>query len=473
MKSNSFTDKFKTKYFKKGTLLTLSILAVIIVIIGVNILVMYIPAKYTRIDTTEQGLFSISQQTHTLLDGLADNITIYHLCSGAIEDENISELLIKYAAFTDKITISVIDTSLYPNCYADYTDESPSDNSLIVLGSKRSRVIDFYEIYTASSSEYEYYGYYDIFNGEQMLTSAIDYVTTDILPKIYNLEGHSEYEPTEELKREITNQNFEIEQLSLNGLESVPEDADCVMIFSPQRDISEAEFNILTQYSENGGNLLIIADYVSEDMPIFDRLLEKFGLSIVDGIVFEGDDSRYISSYPYFIYPQLISHTITEPLISSNLHTLFPLACGIVANDQADDSLTIESFVTPSESAYSKIDINSENFERTDEDISGPFSFATAVSSQTGKMVLFSTSQFLDSNVSSSVAGANYDLFINSLAWICQKESSVSVHPKNLLSTSIAVGSSISSIMFVILVIIIPGIFILTAFLVMRKRKHR
>ena len=473
MKSNSFTDKFKTKYFKKGTLLTLSILAVIIVIIGVNILVMYIPAKYTRIDTTEQGIFSISQQTHTLLDGLADNITIYHLCSGAIEDENISELLIKYAAFTDKITISVIDTSLYPNFYADYTDESPSDNSLIVLGSKRSRVIDFYEIYTASSSEYEYYGYYDIFNGEQMLTSAIDYVTTDILPKIYNLEGHSEYEPTEELKREITNQNFEIEQLSLNGLESVPEDADCVMIFSPQRDISEAEFNILTQYSENGGNLLIIADYVSEDMPIFDRLLEKFGLSIVDGIVFEGDDSRYISSYPYFIYPQLISHTITEPLISSNLHTLFPLACGIVANDQADDSLTIESFVTPSESAYSKIDINSENFERTDEDISGPFSFATAVSSQTGKRVLFSTSQFLDSNVNSSVAGANYDLFINSLAWICQKESSVSVHPKNLLSTSIAVGSSISSIMFVILVIIIPGIFILTAFLVMRKRKHR
>ncbi len=473
MKSNSFTDKFKTKYFKKGTLLTLSILAVIIVIIGVNILVMYIPAKYTRIDTTEQGIFSISQQTHTLLDGLADNITIYHLCSGAIEDENISELLIKYAAFTDKITISVIDTSLYPNFYADYTDESPSDNSLIVLGSKRSRVIDFYEIYTASSSEYEYYGYYDIFNGEQMLTSAIDYVTTDILPKIYNLEGHSEYEPSEELKREITNQNFEIEQLSLNGLESVPEDADCVMIFSPQRDISEAEFNILTQYSENGGNLLIIADYVSEDMPIFDRLLEKFGLSIVDGIVFEGDDSRYISSYPYFIYPQLISHTITEPLILSNLHTLFPLACGIVANDQADDSLTIESFVTPSESAYSKIDINSENFERTDEDISGPFSFATAVSSQTGKMVLFSTSQFLDSNVNSSVAGANYDLFINSLAWICQKESSVSVHPKNLLSTSIAVGSSISSIMFVILVIIIPGIFILTAFLVMRKRKHR
>lgn len=473
MKSNSFTDKFKTKYFKKGTLLTLSILAVIIVIIGVNILVMYIPAKYTRIDTTEQGLFSISQQTHTLLDGLADNITIYHLCSGAIEDENISELLIKYAAFTDKITISVIDTSLYPNFYADYTDESPSDNSLIVLGSKRSRVIDFYEIYTASSSEYEYYGYYDIFNGEQMLTSAIDYVTTDILPKIYNLEGHSEYEPTEELKREITNQNFEIEQLSLNGLESVPEDADCVMIFSPQRDISEAEFNILTQYSENGGNLLIIADYVSEDMPIFDRLLEKFGLSIVDGIVFEGDDSRYISSYPYFIYPLLISHTITEPLISSNLHTLFPLACGIVANDQADDSLTIESFVTPSESAYSKIDVNSENFERTDEDISGPFSFATAVSSQTGKMVLFSTSQFLDSNVNSSVAGANYDLFINSLAWICQKESSVSVHPKNLLSTSIAVGSSISSIMFVILVIIIPGVFILTAFLVMRKRKHR
>lgn len=472
MNGNGFTGKFKTRSFKRGTLLTISVLIAVALFLAVNIISAYIPAEFARIDTTNQDLFSISEQTNTILEQLSDDITIYHLCSGAIEDENISELLIKYAAISDMVTVSVIDTSLYPNFYTDYTDESPSDNSLIVKSSKRSRVIDFYEIYTASSTEYEYYGYYDIFNGEKVITSAIDYVTTDTLPKIYNLEGHGEFEPSDELKREITNQNFDFQQLSLNGLESVPKDADCVMIFSPQRDISQTELDLLSQYTENGGNLLIIADYVTEEMPVFDSLLKKFGLTVADGIVFESDSSKYISSYPYFIYPQLISHTITEPLISSNMHILFPLACGIITDDQADQSLTIETLVAPSDSAYSKIDVNSENFEKTEEDISGPFSFATAVTSQTARMVLFSTSQFLDGSVNSSVAGANYDLFLNSMAWLCQKESSVSIHPKNLLSTSIAVGSSVSSIMFVVLVVLIPGIFIISAFFVMRKRKN-
>ena len=161
-----------------------------------------------RFDTTDKGLFTISEQTENILNTLSEDVSVYHLCNGAIEDENISELLLKYASFSDKLSVSVIDTSLYPNFYQDYTDEEPSDNSIIVSGNKRHRVIDFYEIYTASNDEYAYYGYYDIFNGETELTSAIDYVTTDKLPKIYTLEGHSEYTLSDELQKGNTETEF-------------------------------------------------------------------------------------------------------------------------------------------------------------------------------------------------------------------------------------------------------------------------
>lgn len=88
-----------------------------------------------------------------------------------------------------------------------------------------------------------------------------------------------------------------------------------------------------------------------------------------------------------------------------------------------------------------------------------------------GRLVVFSTTEFLDGSVNKSVAGANYDLFINSIAWLCSKENAISLHPKNLLETSVAVSSGSASIMFVLLVIAIPGIFIGAAFLIIRRRR--
>lgn len=146
---------------------------------------------------------------------------------------------------------------------------------------------------------------------------------------------------------------------------------------------------------------------------------------------------------------------------------------GIVVSDEKDDSITVETLVSPSETAYSKVDVNSENQSRTENDLSGPFSFAVAAESQNGKMVLFSTTQFLDSSVNKSVAGANYDLFLNSIAWLCQKENSIAIHSKNLLTTSVAVSHIASSIMFVILVIAVPGIFLLISFITIRRRRQR
>lgn len=473
MKFKDIVGKYKTVSFKKGTRLTVAIAAMLAAVICINIAVGLIPTRYTRLDTSSQGLFSVSDQTKIILKGLSADVSIYHLCTGGIEDDNISELLLKYSSLSDRLSVSVIDTSLYPNFYLDYTEEAPSDNSVIVSCGKKVRVIDYYEIYTASTSEYAYYGYYDVFNGETELTSALDYVTAESLPKIYMLKGHSESEPSEELQEEIFKQNFELEELSLAALTEIPEDAACVMLFSPERDISEAEMSMLLSYREKGGSLLLLTDYGKEDTPVFDSMLGKFGLSVAGGLVFEGDANKYIASYPYYIYPELVSHEVTSPLISQKLNILFPLACGITLSESEDTAFSVDPLIATSDLAYSKLDINSQRLERTDDDITGPFSLGVSVTDGAGRMIVFSSTQFLDSNINKSVAGANYDLFLNSLGWLCQKESAVSVHPKTLTPTSIAVGSLASSIMFVILVVAVPGIFIITAVVTVRRRRQR
>ena len=49
---------------------------------------------------------------------------------------------------------------------------------------------------------------------------------------------------------------------------------------------------MLTEYEENGGRLIITADYNTEETPVFDTLLGNFGLELADGIVFEEDSKK-------------------------------------------------------------------------------------------------------------------------------------------------------------------------------------
>lgn len=470
-------SNYKSKTFKAGAIFTITTVLVIVIVILLNTLVYIIPTKYTHIDTTYEKLFTLSEQTQTLLTGLSEEISIYHLCAGAVEDENISELLKKYSSLSPSITVTVKDTSLYPNFHLEYTDEDLANNSLIVVGAKRNRIVSYYDIYKSSSAEYEYYEIYDVFNGESALTSAIDYVISDNLPKMYYTEGHSESMISDTLKDLIKQENIELSSLTLNGLESIPDDADCILMFSPSRDISVTEKNMFIEYMSNGGKMIIVSYYTENDMPQFNELLKYYSLKLEKGIVFESDGSKYVPKYPYFIYPNIQSHTVTDPIINENLHILFPLSQGIVQTDEVRETITVEELITTNDTSYSKIDISSETSAKEDQDISGPFALAVAVTEQTetatSQLILFSTSQFLDENVNSSVAGANYDLFLNSIGWLCEKESSIAVHSKDIYSTSVAVPDTASRLIFILIVILIPAIFIIIAAVVTKIRKNR
>ncbi|MFR2156473.1 MAG: Gldg family protein [Evtepia gabavorous] len=79
------------------------------------------------------------------------------------------------------------------------------------------------------------------FAGESALTSAIDYVIRDTLPKLYTLTGHGESALSASFQSAVEKQNMELEELSLLTAEEVPEDADCLLICGPESDLSQEE----------------------------------------------------------------------------------------------------------------------------------------------------------------------------------------------------------------------------------------
>ena len=480
-------DQNEKKYIKKGinkkTLkngsysVVLSVIFVVIIVV-VNLIVDAFPSTYTELDVSDQQLFSIGDQTKDFLKELDKDVTIYQIAQSGSEDEVVSKLLQKYEEASDHIKVEKKDPVVNPKFTSEYTDEEVSSNSLIVVCGDRSKIVDYNNIYE-SSMDYTTYSYTTSgFDGEGQITSAISYVTSDNLPVLYTLDGHGEKSLDSTLQEDIEKANIEIKSLNLLTEESVPEDADCLMINSPSTDISEEERDAIIEYLENGGKAMIFSDYTEESMDNFDAVLENYGVERVDGIVIEGDAQHYAMQMPYYLLPDVSSAEAVSDFSSQGYFVLAPYAQGIRQLDNVRDTLTIESLLTTSDEAYSKTDLNTETLEKTDEDIDGPFDIGVSITEKvdddkTTQIVYYSTANLMDSQINQMVAGGNEQMITESLNWMCSTDeaSTISIPSKSLEVSYLTVTAYDAAYWKICVMGLIPGVFLVVGFVVWLKRR--
>lgn len=246
MKKNDTANRpfssLSTRSFHAGGYSVAAAVIVLAIAVAVNALVGNLPSTYTKLDTTANGLYTVSEQTEKVLSGLDEDIDIYWIVQSGYEDSNIATLLDRYSSLSDKISVTKKDPDVYPTFAKQYYDGQLYNNSLVVCRGDRYRYIDYNSIY-----EYDYSDYYSggsvsqNFAGEGELTSAISYVVNDAMPTLYILTGHGEAELSSTFKTAIEKQNIQTESLSLLTVEAVPEDAGALLINTPQSDISEDE----------------------------------------------------------------------------------------------------------------------------------------------------------------------------------------------------------------------------------------
>ena len=480
-------DQNEKKYIKKGinkkTLkngsysVVLSVIFVVIIVV-VNLIVDAFPSTYTELDVSDQQLFSIGDQTKDFLKELDKDVTIYQIAQSGSEDEAVSKLLKKYEEASDHIKVETKDPVVNPKFTSEYTDEEVSSNSLIIVCGDRSKVVDYNNIYE-SSIDYNTYSYTTSgFDGEGQITSAISYVTSENLPVLYTLDGHGEKSLDSTLQEDIEKANIEIKSLNLLTEESVPEDADCLMINSPSTDISEDERDAIIEYLENGGKAMIFSDYTEESMDNFDAVLENYGVERVDGIVIEGDAQHYAMQMPYYLLPDVSSAEAVSDFSSQGYFVLAPYAQGIRQLDNVRDTLTIESLLTTSDEAYSKTDLNTETLEKTDEDIDGPFDIGVSITEKvdddkTTQIVYYSTANLMDSQINQMVAGGNEQMITESLNWMCSTDeaSTISIPSKSLEVSYLTVTAYDAAYWKICVMGLIPGVFLVVGFVVWLKRR--
>lgn len=473
--------KRNKKLLKHGTY-SMAVTAVVIAIVVVlNLVVQEIPSKYREIDLSSQKLYTIGEQTEKILKNLKKDVTLYYIAQDGTESSDIKNLLEKYEEGSKHITVEQKDPAVSPKFASQYTSDNISNNSIIAVCGDKSKVVDYSSMYETSINYQTYSQEVTGFDGEGQLTSAINYVVSDNMPVLYNLEGHDESSMSETMKETIEKANIEIKFLNLLSEEAVPDDAECLFIFAPETDLTKEEADKIISYLENGGKALIVSNYTDEDMPNFESVLENYGVQPVDGIVLEGNTDNYVSQNPYYLLPNIESGEITSELSSQSRYVLVPLAQGIKKADNIRDTLNISSILTTSDSAYSKTNLKDmDTMEKEGGDIEGPFDLAVSITEKVGddketQIAYFASASIFNDSINSMVSGTNYELLSASLAWMCSTDDSnqISIPSKSYDTTTLTVPTADINFWSIFVTGVLPVCILLIGFGIWMKRRKQ
>lgn len=478
---NAHRNKGNKKMLKHGSYSIAMTALMIAIVVILNLVIQEIPSKYREFDLSSQKLYTIGEQTEKILKNLKTDVNLYYIAQDGTESNDIEKLLEKYEEGSKHIKVEKKDPAVYPKFASQYTSEQLSNNSIIVECGEKNKVVDYQDMYETTVNYQTYSQQVTGFDGEGQLTSAINYVVSEDMPVLYTLTGHDEFSMSESMKETIQKSNIEIRDLNLLTEEAVPEDTECLFIFSPKTDIAEDEAKKIISYLENGGKAIILSDYTEIEMPNFNSVLENYGVQPENGIILEGDQDHYIAQNQYYLLPNIESHEINSNLSSKSKYVLTALSPGIKSLENVRDTIKIDSILTTSDSAYEKTDLaNMETTEKEEGDLEGPFPLAVSITEELGEdkktqIAYFASSAIFSDQMNATVSGANYELLSSSLSWLCgtEEDNSISIPSKAYDMTTLMIPASDVSFWSIFVTAVVPVGILLVGFGIWLKRRKQ
>lgn len=430
---------------------------VLAILIVLNLFASALPVNLTKLDISSSQLYSITSNTKVVVNNLQDDVTIYWIVQADKEDSILTNLLAKYESLSDHIKVVKKNPDVFPTFAQQYTDEQVLNNSLVVECGDRFRYIPYNDIFLTEADVYTY-SYTTSFDGEGAITSAIDYVTREDLPQLYVLGGHGEAELPATFADQLEKENIEVKSFSLLNVDEIPEDAAAVLIHAPSSDISEEEADMLTEYAENGGKLMVFAG-PTEDvaLPNLYSVLEHYGITAEQGIVVEADRNSYAFQMPYVLLPTMESSPITDALSGQNYFAIMPIAQGLTIGENTKGAV-VTPLLTTSNFSFSKTaGFALETYEKEEGDVDGPFTVALTVDTAAGGSIAwFASNNFLNDMYNAYSSGANVDLAMNALSSLVGETEAMAIRSKSLNYNYLTISESTGTFLKVLMIGIVP-----------------
>lgn len=445
-------------------------------VVIVNLVAAELPANIAKVDVTDSRIFSLTSTTKEFVKEMKEEVTIYVLAAEGSQDTVLGTTLERYDELSDKIHMEYVDPAINPRFYTQYTTAPVTANSLIVVSDKRSRVIDYGDIYETSVDYTTYSSTTTGYDGEGQITSALDFVTSDDMPKIYLTEGHGELELGSTFTDAITKENIDYESINLMNYDAVPEDAQCLIIDAPTSDFSQDDVQKVLDYLNQGGNAIVISTWTDTELPNVNKIIDAYGLSVTEGLVIETNTNHYYQAQ-FYLLPKIEYDDITSELYNS-YYVFAPYAQGIRVPDEEDGEITYSTLLSTSDDAFMRKDLeNEEDFKKTEADEAGPFALGVravkTLEEGESTLLLYSCENLFTDNANQMVSGANLQLFGKSVSSLTESSVSVSIPVKSYNISTLLVPQTHILILALCTTVLLPLVCILAGFIIWLRRRKR
>ena len=309
----------KTERVRKSPKFKLSLpcLVVALVTIALSALPTLLPSTLRWVDVSANSVYKTSVTTKQFIKSLDEDITLYLIDADRTEEKLVS-FIERYCDASPRLTLEKVDTTKdtgfktrhgykdtdnlsfcilvkgekrqnlitsdsffkwYNSAYPDlgYMTSAQLQNTIMSLG----QMIEQYKPYynnmssTDKSKFNEYYAMYQALgiystrymDLESVMNQAIEYVTADVIPTFYFVDGHGE-------------KNTAGGPLDITKISKIPPEASMLFINTPASDYSSAEADMLIDYMANGGRLVIFTNRANNSMPNLMRIIAAAGLSV-------------------------------------------------------------------------------------------------------------------------------------------------------------------------------------------------
>ena len=475
--SNIFSAQMRrlrdSKQVRYGGYALLTSLGMVAVMVLVNLVV---DQFQLEADLTQNRLFSLSDQTFQVLDNLDSDVTVYQIGTTGRENPLIDSVLERYAKRSSHIKLATLDPERNPGLATKYEEEGQvRPGGLVVDAGDRFRMISQFDIFNVNMQTRQATS----LSLEQELTAALLYVTTGDLPKVYLLEGHGEQSMFQlgisglSVRDLLENDNYAVDTLDLVSRETVPDDADVLLVVAPAQDLTAAETGRLESWMRAGGRVVFALQAARRsELPNLAELLAGFGVRVVNGIIVE-EAGRHTPDSQVFLVPEMTSHEIVAPMRSDRLFTVIPAAGPIEELETKRRTLTVESFLNTSAGSFLRTDFDIQSVEQQEGEPNGPFAVGVAITDNDldgyvkSRVVVYSSAMFL-----SQPYQANYDMLLNSLSWARSREESISIRAKSLRTFPLRITRLAALIISGVAVLIIPLGVLGAGLAVWLRRRH-
>lgn len=450
------------------------------IVVLVNIILGEMPSTWTAIDLTQEKLYSLTDQTKEYVAGMQEDVTIYVMVNEESQDTTLQQTLMRYDDLSDHITVEYVDPTINPTFHLQYTNGSMNLNSLILVSDKRSKVVDYSEVYeTSTEFDYNTYSYSSTttgYDGEGQITSALDYVLSDDIPKMYVTEGHNELELSSTFTTALEKENVEYASINLMDYDVIPEDAACLLINGALTDFSVDDKDKVIAYLERGGKVVLVTGYSEEKLTNIEEIAAYMGLEIVDGMVVEQTRENYYRN-PYYILPTQSVSNYTSGTYS-NAYIFTPFAQGIRIVDEEAADMSFNTFLSTSDNAFAKSSAtNMEDYSKSEGDVDGPFAIGVeavkTLEEGEATMVVYGCEQIFSDEANAMVSGANQTVFTNTIGAFVDHETSVSIPVKSYEISHLTVTQADVLMLALATTVLLPIGCLVTGFVIWFKRRKR